>query len=93
MNIDETNDFGFSLVSEQELKAYEEILKQKVEEQSQVVQTTAVEYESKIQGLMSMIMPLLNNLQKDPTKEYVLWPDRAAKIKAFQKKLEDYVNS
>jgi hypothetical protein len=91
MNLNEDNDFGFSLVSEQELKAHEEMLKKKVEEQSLFVQTTTVEYENKIQGLMAMITPLLNNLQKDPGKEYILWPDRAVKIKAFQKKLEDYI--
>ena len=93
MKLNEDDDFGFSLVSEQELKAHEELLKKKVEEQSKVVQTTAVEYENKIQGPMAMVTPLLINLQKDPSKEYILWPDRAAKIKAFQKKLEDYIKS
>lgn len=93
MKLNEDDDFGFSLVSEQELKAHEEMLKKKVEEQSKVVHTTTVEYENKIQGLMAMITPLLNNLQKDPGKEYILWPDRAVKIKAFQKKIEDYLKS
>jgi hypothetical protein len=93
INLNESDDFGFSLVSEQELKAHEEILKQKVEEQSKVVETTTIEYQNKIDGLMSMIMPLLNNLAKDPQKEYILWPGRVEKINAFKKKLQDYINS
>ena len=93
INLNESDDYGFSLVSEQELKAHEEILKQKVEEQSKVVETTTIEYQNKIDGLMSMIMPLLNNLAKDPQKEYILWPGRVEKINAFKKKLQDYINS
>jgi hypothetical protein len=91
MKLNEDNDFGFSLVSEQELKAHEEELKKRVEEQSQYVQKTEVQHKNKIEGLMSMIMPLLNNLAKDEDKEYILWPDRAKKILAFKKKIEDYI--
>jgi hypothetical protein len=91
-------DFGFSLVSEQELKAHEELLKKKVEEQSQVVQQTtkqmeqnSIELQGKLMGLRNMIMPLLLNLSKDPEKTYILWPDRAEKIQAFIKKVDDYI--
>lgn len=87
------DDFGFSLVSEQELKKHEEYLKKKVEEQSKVVVQTANDLTDKLHGLRSMIMPLLNNLAKDPDKEYILWPDRSDKIKAFIKKIDDYVMS
>lgn len=93
MNINEEDDFGFSLVSEQELKQHEEALKQKVQEQSVVVKQTTQQYQNKLDGLMAMILPLLNNLSKDPDKEYILWPDRSAKIIAFRKKLEDYAKS
>jgi hypothetical protein len=93
MNLNEEDDFGFSLVSETELKAHEELLKKKVEEQSKVAQETNVVYKNKIDGLMAMVMPLLNNLTKDPDKEYILWPDRAERIGAFKKKLQDYVKS
>ena len=86
------NDFGFSLVSEAELKKHEEMLKKKVEEQSKVAARTAAEMQDKLNGLSNMIMPLLNNLAKDPDKTYILWPDRADKIKAFIKKVNDYVD-
>lgn len=89
--IDIDDDFGFSLVSEEELKAHEEALKRKVEEQSRVVVETANELTDKLHGLRSMIMPLLNNLAKDPDKSYIFWPERAEKIKAFIKKIDDYV--
>lgn len=85
------DDFGFSLVSEEELKAHEEALKKKVEEQSKAVVQTATELTDKLHGLRAMVMPLLNNLAKDPDKTYVFWPDRADKIKAFIKKIDDYV--
>jgi hypothetical protein len=91
MKLDDTDDFGFSLVSEQELKKHEEYLKKKVEEQTQVVAKTANELTDKLHGLRNMIMPLLNNLAKDPDKEYILWPDRSEKIKAFIKKIDEYV--
>lgn len=86
------NDFGFSLVSEKELKAHEELLKKKVEEQSKAVDVTTQELTDKLHGLRDMILPLLNNLSKDPDKTYILWPERADKIKAFIKKINDYVD-
>ena len=90
MKIDD--EFGFSLVSETELKAHEETLKKKVEEQSRVVEKTSKDAKDKIHTLRDMIMPLLNNLSKDPAKEYILWPDRAAKIQAFINKINAFVD-
>lgn len=92
MKLDESNDFGFSLVSESELKAHEELLQKKIEEQAKVVQKTEAEYTNKLEGLRSMVMPLLLNLAKDPEKSYVFWPDRATKIKAFIEKINNYVD-
>ena len=102
VTLNEDDDFGFSLVSEEELKAKEAELQAKLLEQSQVVQevvkqaseteATVTEYKDKLNGLRNMIMPLLNNLAKDPTKTYVFWPDRATKIKAFIMKVNSYVD-
>lgn len=93
MKLDETNDFGFSLVSETELKAHEQLLQKKIEEQSKVVEKTEIELKDKLHGLRDMIMPLLNNLAKDPEKTYILWPERSAKIKLFIDKINKYVDS
>ena len=65
-------DFGFSLVSEEELKKHEEHL---------TVQTQIIS--NKLELIQSMIMPLLNNLKQDPEKEYIYWPNRQEKIEEF----------
>ena len=85
------DDFGFSLVSESELKSYEEQLKQQVQQQTQTISETEQAYSDKLEGLRQMIMPLLLNLTKDPEKEYILWPDRAKKMNAFIEKINQYV--
>jgi predicted nuclease with TOPRIM domain len=102
VTLNEDDDFGFSLVSEEELKAKEAELQAKLLEQSQVVQevvkqasqteASVTEYKDKLNGLRNMVMPLLNNLAKDPSKTYVFWPDRATKIKAFIMKVNAYVD-
>lgn len=85
MDLNEDDDFGFSAVSEEELKKYENELKAAVDETT----TTAVELEDRLAKLYSAIMPLLNNLEKNPEKEYILWPGRDKKIKLFRTKLKN----
>ena len=75
-------DFGFSLVSEEELKAHEEHLIKRAENESQ-----------KLNMIKDMIMPLLLNLSKDPNKEYIYWPNRKDKIDQFIKKLNSIVDN
>lgn len=86
--LDEDFDFGFSVVSEDELKTMEKQL------QSELQQTTVVVHEtkSKLEGMRNMILPLLNNLMANPDKEYIYWPNRTEKIKAFIAKLDKYVD-
>ena len=33
--------------------------------------------------MYNMIQPLLNNLQKNPEKDYIYWPNRMEKVEAF----------
>ena len=49
--------------------------------------------EAKAQKMYDMIMPLLNNLKKNPDKPNIVWPDRQKKIDEFIKKLDDVLNS
>jgi hypothetical protein len=49
--------------------------------------------QDKVQGIYNMITPLLDNLSANTENAYIHWPDRATKIAAFKKKLEDYINS
>lgn len=67
------DDFGFSLISEDELNA------------------GVQDITDKLHGLRKMVMPLLNNLMKNPDKEYIFWPDRVKKIQAFIKKMDAYI--
>lgn len=80
-------DFGFSTVSESDLKNRENEIAKQVH--SQVTQTA----EQKVQRMYKMILPLLQNLKKDAdTNEYIYWPNRAQKIDEFIKKLEEVAN-
>ena len=87
MAIDERNivfDFGFTAVSENELDAYQE-----AQSEIQKVSGEAGELQSRLDRLFSSVQPLLNNLKKDPHKDYILWPDRLTKIEAFEDMLQD----
>lgn len=86
-------DFGFTLVSEQELRQHEDLLKQKIAEQEKTVVQASVEMQDKLHTLRNLIMPLLQNLAKDPSREYILWPNRAEKIQQFIKKIDDFVDN
>ena len=77
-------DFGFSMVDENELDAYQE-----AQSEIQKVSGEAGELQSRLDRLFSSIQPLLNNLKKDPSKDYILWPDRLSKIEAFEDALQD----
>lgn len=90
------NDFGFSLVSEEEIKKHETELKKKVEEQSALtlkINSNVESLQKKMEGIRVMISPLLNNLSASPEKSYIFWPDRAEKIKEFSEKLNEYIDS
>lgn len=88
MNIDDDDDFGFSAVSEEELKEMERQLQIAVEEKD----GTAASLQTKLDAVYAAILPLLNNLEKNPDKEYIFWPGRDKKIKAFRQKLQSIIN-
>lgn len=77
-------DFGFTTLSEEELKSRENTIAEQV--------TSAAN--SKLEQMYKLILPLLNNLAKDAdTNEYIKWPNRGAKIKQFIEKLNQIRNS
>ena len=80
---DDFFDFGFTAVDENELEAV-----QKTQAKAAEVETTAVATQEKIDKLYNAIVPLLNNLKKNPEKEYILWPDRLTKVEAFEDHLQ-----
>lgn len=75
-------DFGFTAVTEDELASVE--ISKKIAEESSA---TAEELEKRLDGLYNAIIPLLNNLKKNPEKDYILWPDRLAKVEQFESHL------
>ena len=82
MSDDDFFDFGFTAVDETELKAVQEATKQ-----AETVQSTATVTQEKLDRLYNAIVPLLNNLKKNPEKEYILWPNRVDKVEQFESKL------
>ena len=76
-------DFGFTAVDEQELESV-----QKATTQLDRVSNTASTTQDKLDKLYNAITPLLNNLKKNPEKEYILWPDRLTKVEAFEDHLQ-----
>ena len=87
-----TFDFGFSAVSEDELKEYERQQINDLSKQSSTILQEAKVYKDRLETMYKMILPLLTSLQKDPQKEYILWPNREAKIREFKQKLDQLVN-
>lgn len=84
---DDIFDFGFSAVDEEELQVVESS-KSQVEELQQQLELV----DKKAQRLYNAFIPLLDNLRKNPEKEYIYWPDRVSKIDAFETKLSDILN-
>jgi len=81
---DDLFDFGFTAVDEDELQAVQ-VTQARVEETTAQVQST----QDRLDKLYNAIAPLLTNLKKNPEKEYILWPNRTAKIEEFEQKLFD----
>ena len=86
--MDDDFDFGFTAVDESELEAVKK--KQETIDLLDVGQNVTQE---KLDRLYNAITPLLNNLKKNPEKEYILWPNRIAKVDEFEDKLRKIYNS
>jgi hypothetical protein len=83
IDLDESFDFGFSIVDEQELEALQEAT-----EKLTAVSAAAGTLEERLDKLYSMVVPLLNNLAKNPDRNYIYWPDRVARIQLFRDALD-----
>ena len=77
-------DFGFTAMDADELDAV-----QTVKEEVSVASNEALTMKDKCDTLYNMIQPLLSNLQKNPEKEYIYWPNRLAKVEEFSDKLNE----
>ena len=71
-------DFGFTAVNEEELE---------IVQQASLTMQEGVEVQARLETLYNAVQPLLNNLKKNPEKDYIYWPNRLEKVEAF----EDYI--
>ena len=76
---DDFFDFGFTAVDESELKAVQEVSKK-----AESLGADALNTQEKLDSLYNAITPLLNNLKKNPEKEYILWPNRIDKVEQIE---------
>jgi len=77
-------DFGFTAVDEQELQAVQQTAA-KADNAEQLALTT----QERLDKLYNAIIPLLNNLKKNPEKDYILWPNRLEKVEEFETHLQE----
>ena len=80
--VDDIFDFGFTAVDEDELDAV-----QKQQSRVEYASNKIADTQDTLDELYNAIVPLLNNLKKNPEKDYILWPNRLAKVEQF----EDYL--
>ena len=76
---DDICDFGFTVVDESELEAVK-----KTQDTANDAEQLATTTQDKLDKLYNAIIPLLNNLKKNPEKEYILWPNRVDKVEQFE---------
>lgn len=73
---DDSDDFGFSAVSEDE---YNKVINDTAE--------TAEAYKTKLAEVEKMIIPFLTKLLKTADKEYIYWPNRKPVIESQIEKI------
>ena len=44
--------------------------------------------QERLDKLYNAVIPLLNNLKKNPEKDYILWPNRLEKVEEFESHLQ-----
>ena len=91
---DDIFDFGFTVVDESELEAVKKT--QDTANDAEQLATNRLEtiksVQAKLDKLYNDITPLLNNLKKNPEKEYILWPNRVDKVEEFEDHLRKIYN-
>tara|TARA_Y100000310_G_scaffold27729_1_gene26345 strand:+ start:6510 stop:6809 length:300 start_codon:yes stop_codon:yes gene_type:complete len=83
-------DFGFNLVDEDELEVVQQLQTQTVDvtDAAKNIEKDLLQTDAKLNTLYNAIQPLLRNLTENPEKEYVYWPDRVEKVRAFKEHLD-----
>jgi len=83
MNKKEEFDFGFTTEYDPSIEL-KDTVKNLTDESSK--------YKARMIKLYDTIIPLLNNLEKNPDQEMIKWPNRDKKVKEFKQKLNDIMD-
>lgn len=89
MKKNEEWDFGFTAVDEADLGLSKQNT-ESLEDEIEFLKSELKNTKDSMEDIRKLVMPLLNNLMKNPEKEMILWPDREQKIKQFIKKINEY---
>lgn len=89
-NIDQIDDFDFGFSFAEDSKNIEQQVNQ-LETVAAADKQTIDDLQNRLDKLHKSILPLLDNLCRDPDKPSIHWPDRVAKIAAYKKKLKSIV--
>ena len=81
---EELFDFGFTFANEDELEVV-----QQAHQTNELNTSAVISTQEKLDKLFNAITPLLNNLKKNPEKEYILWPNRLDKIEQFEDHIQN----
>tara|TARA_B110000977_G_C10805791_1_gene388236 strand:- start:382 stop:645 length:264 start_codon:yes stop_codon:yes gene_type:complete len=81
-------DFGFTAVTENELDVV-----QQASTEANAANESADTWEAKCVDLYNTFKPLLNNLAKNPEKDYIYWPNRNGKLEEFSDLIDKIYNS
>lgn len=81
---DDIFDFGFTVVSEEELEAV-----QKATAEAETASASVSSAQEKLDKLFNAVQPLLTNLKKNPEKDYIYWPNRLDKVEAFEDHIQN----
>ena len=81
---DDIFDFGFTVVSEEELEAV-----QKATAEAETASASVSSAQEKLDKLFNAVQPLLTNLKKNPEKDYIYWPNRLDKDEAFEDHIQN----
>ena len=80
---DDIFDFGFTAVTEDELTTVQEANKTAIALSEQTDNK-----QNQLDSLYNAMIPLLSNLKMNPEKDYILWPNRLAKVEEFEDHLQ-----
>jgi len=80
------DDFGFSFVEEdfEEVKTQAKTLEANSKTDKEMIE----DLHHRLSVMFNSINPLLENLKSNPEKTTIYWPNRTAKIEAFQNKMK-----